>query len=109
MNPLQLAGLFELSDEQFRRRFRDTPLWRARRRGLLRNAAIVLGNCPAPAALPGLLLGLDDPEPLVRGACAWAVGQADHSSARGALAARNSMESDMAVRAEIAASLARFA
>jgi len=44
MNPTDLPPLFELDDETFRRRFRHTPLWRAKRRGILRNAAIVLGN-----------------------------------------------------------------
>jgi epoxyqueuosine reductase len=44
MNPIDLPPLFELDDETFRRRFRHTPLWRAKRRGILRNAAIVLGN-----------------------------------------------------------------
>jgi len=43
-NPLDLAELFTLDHDAFRRRFRKTPLWRARRRGLLRSAAIVLGN-----------------------------------------------------------------
>ncbi len=41
---LDLVELLGLSDDAFRRRFRDTALWRSRRRGLLRNAAIVLGN-----------------------------------------------------------------
>jgi len=44
MNPVTLPPLFEMDDETFRRRFRHTPLWRAKRRGILRNAAIVLGN-----------------------------------------------------------------
>lgn len=44
MNPIELAPLWEMDDEAFRRRFRHTPLWRAKRRGILRNAAIVLGN-----------------------------------------------------------------
>jgi epoxyqueuosine reductase len=44
MNPIDLGGLFALDDDAFRRRFRKTPLWRARREGLLRNAEIVLNN-----------------------------------------------------------------
>src|SRR5262245_49737797 len=43
-NPVALAKLFELDDAAFRERFRHTPLWRPKRRGILRNAAIVLGN-----------------------------------------------------------------
>src|SRR5262245_1024056 len=37
-NPVDLIALFALDDDAFRRRFRHTPLWRARRRGILRNA-----------------------------------------------------------------------
>jgi len=73
MNPADLAGLFALDEEEFRRRFRLTPLWRAGRQGLLRNAAILLGNRPHKAALSLLQRGLDDNEPLVRTACAWAL------------------------------------
>ncbi|HZT80317.1 MAG TPA: tRNA epoxyqueuosine(34) reductase QueG [Gemmataceae bacterium] len=67
------AGLLGLSEEEFRRRFRGTALTRARRRGLLRNAAVVLGNLGDPAALPALRQALDDPEPLVREAARWAI------------------------------------
>lgn len=71
---LDLGSLFELDDEQFRQRFRKTPLWRARRRGVLRNAAIVLGNQKHRSSVPALRRGLEDPEALVRGAAAWALG-----------------------------------
>jgi epoxyqueuosine reductase len=73
MNPLDLIELFDLDDEAFRSRFRHTPLWRAKRRGLLRNAAIVLGNRPTAAAVHALRRGLADPEQLVREACEWAL------------------------------------
>lgn len=75
MNPIDLISLFELDDEAFRRRFRHTPLWRPKRRGLLRNAALVLGNQRCPAARAALLRGLSDSEPLVREACDWALRQ----------------------------------
>ncbi|HYT90229.1 MAG TPA: tRNA epoxyqueuosine(34) reductase QueG [Gemmataceae bacterium] len=65
--------LLELSEEEFRRRFRGTALLRSKRRGLLRNAALVLGNRGDPAALPALRRALDDPEPLVREAAQWAI------------------------------------
>ncbi|HZZ72372.1 MAG TPA: tRNA epoxyqueuosine(34) reductase QueG [Pirellulales bacterium] len=75
MNPIELTELFDLDEEAFLARFRSSPLWRAKRRGLLRNAAIVLGNRPAAAAIPALRRGLRDSEPLVREACAWALAQ----------------------------------
>jgi epoxyqueuosine reductase len=75
LNSVDLAKLFDLTEDDFRRRFRHTPLWRAHRRGLLRNAAIVLGNQRDHSALPALAKGLHDSEPLVRAASAWALRQ----------------------------------
>jgi epoxyqueuosine reductase len=75
MNPLDLAGLFFLDEAEFRRRFRGTSLWRVRRAGLLRNAAIALGNRPHPAAHAALTHGLTDADVAVREACAWALGR----------------------------------
>jgi len=104
-NPLALVALLELDDEGFRRHFRRSPLWRAKRRGLLRNAAVVLGNQRPADALAALARGLSDVEPLVRGACAWALGQYDSPLARAALEARLPMENDPDVRGEIVAAL----
>ncbi len=70
LDPIELLGL---SDEAFRRRFRDTALMRPGRAGLLRNAAIVLGNQRNSQALPALHAALADPEPLVREAAEWAI------------------------------------
>jgi len=113
MNPLELTQLFSLTDDDFRRRFRQTPLWRPHRDGLLRNAAIVLGNQGQASALPALTLGLNDDAPLVRGAAAWAVGRiaaADgNPDARGVLAGQAEIEGDPAVQAEIAAALQEIA
>jgi len=102
---LELIGLFELDDAAFRARFRETPLWRSKRRGLLRNAAIVLGNQRVPQAVSALVRGLNDDEPLVRGACAWALGQYDELAASEALTRRLQVEGDAATRDEIASAL----
>ncbi|HLA83896.1 MAG TPA: tRNA epoxyqueuosine(34) reductase QueG [Thermoguttaceae bacterium] len=78
-NPANLIELLALDEEAFRRRFRKTPLWQARRGGLLRNAAIALGN-QRPASdkvKEALRRGLDDTDPLVREACAWALDKLD--------------------------------
>lgn len=109
MNPVDLAGLFLLDDEAFRRRFRDTPLWRPKRRGILRNAAIVLGNQRCEESLPALSRGLQDGEALVRGACAWALGQISTETARLALAQQLARETDPQVREEIVAAQAASA
>lgn len=100
-NPVDLIALFSLDDAQFRERFRHTPLWRPKRRGVLRNAAIVLGNRRWPAALAALSRGLNDAEPLVRGACAWALGQYNQPEAGEALRSRLAEETDPEVRREI--------
>ena len=60
MNPADTAALFDLDDAAFRARFRHTPLWRAKRRGILRNAAILLGNRPTAQGLAALHRGLQD-------------------------------------------------
>jgi epoxyqueuosine reductase len=73
LEALDLVELLRLSPGEFRQRFRGTALSRAKRRGLLRNAAMVLGNQGGPAALPALQRALDDPEPLVRQAAQWAI------------------------------------
>jgi epoxyqueuosine reductase len=101
MNPIELAPLFELDDEAFRRRFRHSPLWRAKRRGVLRNAAIVLGNQADAEAVRALLRALNDDEPLVRAAAAWAMGRCGGPEARRALRERLAVEPDATARAEM--------
>lgn len=70
---VDLMELLGLSVTEFRQRFRGTALTRPRRRGLLRNAALVLGNQGDPRALPALRKALHDPEPLIREAAQWAI------------------------------------
>jgi epoxyqueuosine reductase len=77
LNPLELTTLFDMDEAAFRQRFRHTPLWRAHRRGLLRSAAIVLGNRRDPQALPALTKALNDEDSVVREAAAWAINEVD--------------------------------
>jgi epoxyqueuosine reductase len=72
LDPAELLGLDE---DAFRMRFKQTSLWRNRRAGLLRNAAIVLGNVGDERALPALERALTDKEDVIRDAAAWAIGQ----------------------------------
>jgi len=102
---LDLRELFGLSSEEFRHRFKPSALWRTRRRGLLRNAAIVLGNQRDPRAVPVLCRALADEESLVRGAAAWALGRFDLAEAQTALRDRLPAEPDDTVKAEIFAAL----
>lgn len=71
----ELIELMGLTDEEFSSYFSGSPIKRAKRRGLLRNVAVALGNWGSRDAVPALTAALDDPEPLVRGHAAWALGQ----------------------------------
>jgi len=69
------AELLALNEAQFKNRFRGTSLLRARRGGLLRNAAIALGNTGDASALPVLHRALVDKDPVVREAAEWAIAK----------------------------------
>lgn len=72
---LELLGLFKMTEDEFRAQFRKSPMWRTRRRGMLRNAAIVLGNVGDETVLPTLAIAVDREEPVVSEAASWAVAQ----------------------------------
>ena len=71
----KLIELLRLDDEGFRRRFRKSPVKRTKRRGLLRNVAVALGNSGNPEAVAPLTDALSDPEPLIRAHAVWALGE----------------------------------
>ena len=96
----RLEELLTLDDADFRERFRESALWRTRRAGLLRNVCIALGNVADRGSVPALARALDDPEPLVRGHAAWALGRLGGAAARAALHQALSREADAWVRAE---------
>jgi len=70
-----LIELMELDEEGFRSRFRKSPVKRIKRRGLLRNVAVALGNSGQLEAVPALTEALSDPEPLIRSHAVWALGE----------------------------------
>jgi epoxyqueuosine reductase len=69
----RLLDLIALDDAGFRDRFRGTPILRTKRRGLLRNVAVALGNWGDPAARSALEKAARDPEALIREHAAWAL------------------------------------
>jgi epoxyqueuosine reductase len=105
LRPTDAVELLALTEDEFRARFRKTPLSRPRWAGLLRNAAIVLGNSADPTVLPALITALDHPEPLVRGAAAWAVGRLEGSESCAALQTRLGVEDNADVQAELQAAI----
>jgi len=71
---LDPTELLSLDSPAFRQRFGGTPVLRARRRGLLRNAAVVLGNAGDPAAAPYLRrCAAEESDPVVRQHAEWAL------------------------------------
>jgi len=97
----ELIPLLSLTEEEFRRRFRGSPILRAKRRGFLRNVAVALGNLKSEEAIPSLVKALEDEDPLVRRHAAWALGQIGFSDSVGALRRRLGVESDPEVKEEI--------
>ena len=96
-----LVPFLSLTEAEFRRRFRGSPILRAKRRGFLRNVAVALGNTKSHQAIPALKLALEDAEPLVRGHAAWALGQIGSTLAVAPLRRRLEAEGDANVRGEI--------
>jgi epoxyqueuosine reductase len=111
MNPLlqerakdfQITTLLTMSQEHYEKkvwpllyyiRQENRKLWQ-------RNAAIALGNQGDPDSVPSLITALDDPEPLVRGHVAWALGKIGGPKSRAALEKRLTSEADGKVREEI--------
>ncbi len=103
-NP-DLISLLALTEEQFRERFRRSPIKRTKRRGLLRNVCVALGNSHDTRAVPALMNALHDDEPLIRGHAAWALGQIGGEEALHALRTALESEEDNEVRKEIAYAL----
>jgi epoxyqueuosine reductase len=110
-----LTELLQLTQEEFSRRYRASPIKRAKRRGLLRNVCVAMGNSGDPAALGALLPALAHEEPLVRGHAAWAVEvlaaslapcDPRRATASAGVAAALQSEADPWVRAELEAARA---
>ena len=70
-----LVELLALDDAAFKQKFAGTPILRTKRRGLLRNVCVALGNTADATALPALEKATHDTEPLVREHATWAVEQ----------------------------------
>ncbi len=98
-----LVELLLLSEDQFRERFRRSPVRRTKRSGLARNAAVAIGNRRDPRDVGALAHALTrDRDPIVRSHAAWALGKLGRDAhARDALQAALAQEEDSSVREEI--------
>jgi epoxyqueuosine reductase len=70
-----LLELLQLDNAAFKSKFAGTPLLRTKRRGVLRNVCVALGNIGDTSALPSLIKSTTDPEPLIAEHAHWAVKQ----------------------------------
>ena len=70
-----VTDLLSLTEEAFREKFKGSPVKRAKRRGLLRNAATALCTRDDDEAVAALEHALNDPEELVRDAAACSLKQ----------------------------------
>ena len=75
LQALDLLDLLALDEAGFKQRFAGTPLLRSKRRGLLRNVCVALGNVGDASALPALKRAVLDPEPLIAEHAGWAIEQ----------------------------------
>ena len=70
-----LADLLDLDDASFRQVFAGSPIKRIGRDRMVRNAAIAAGNSGDPALAAPLARLLDDCDPVVAEAAAWAISR----------------------------------
>lgn len=75
LNATELLDLLKLDDVAFKRQFSGTPIMRAKRRGLLRNVCVALGNVGDERALLHLEKASHDAEPLIAEHARWAKEQ----------------------------------
>ena len=102
---LELVKLLDLTEDEFREQFRNSPIKRAKRAGLQRNACVALGNAGDPRAVPALTKAMKAGEVLVRSHAAWALGRIGGEDATQHLGAAALTEDDPEVLEEIMAAL----
>ena len=70
-----LGGSFSLTEEEFKQKYRHTPVWRAKYSGFRRNIAIAMGNSGQKEFIPLLEIALEhESDPIVADAIQWGLG-----------------------------------
>ena len=72
---MKLRDYLSLDEEKFRQLFHNSPIKRTKRRGLLRNVCVALGNVGTKDDLPALKKAAADAEPLIAEHAQWAIGR----------------------------------
>jgi len=98
---LDLEALLGLSAEQYRERFQASPMQRAKREGLRRNAAVAMGHSRDRRYLPALVRALGDPDRDLRREAAWALSRIGGPTAVEELRTALAFEGDPAEREQI--------
>ena len=97
----KLLSLMGMTQQEFSRRFKRSPIKRTKRRGFLRNVLVAIGNWGDRRAVPALKDALTDDEPLVRSHAAWALGRIGGDTAKQILQTQLTVETEQEVITEI--------
>ena len=104
-----LMQVLSWRDSQFESNLKGKPMWRAKRRGMLRNAILLAGSQRLESACIVLAEKLRDEESLVRAAAAWALGEINTEYCRTTLVQAQTDELDKDVQEAIAQAVCRTA
>jgi epoxyqueuosine reductase len=96
-----LVAVSSLGPDEFRALFKGSPVKRTKRRGLIRNALVAIGNSGDADFVPVVNECLGDEEPLVRIHALWALWKLEGKGSLGALLSVRESESDQSVIEEI--------
>ena len=107
LSAVDLIELLGMDDQEFRQRFAGTPIMRAKREGMQRNACVALGNTGSEDSVPALSRALGTGTPVVRRHAAWALGKIGTPTAFAALRSGHLEETDGSVQHEIKLALER--
>ena len=80
---LDLTALLSISEDDYRRRFRHSPMKRAGRSGLRRNAAVAMGNRADQAYAAPLERARESGDPVVGSHADWSLGRLAGGRGRG--------------------------
>ena len=100
-----LVSLATITPEEFKNRFKNSAILRAKYDGFIRNVVVALGNSRSEGAIPVLEKSLRQTSPLIRAHSAWAMGQIPSPQALQILKLTRIHETDPQVQEEIAVAL----
>jgi len=105
----QLEKILNITDEHYRRMYDLLAMkYIVNKRYFRRNAAVALGNQGSQEAVPALTRAMQDPDELIRGHAAWALGRIGGKQAKQALESSLLHETSEYATGEIKAALTMF-